>query len=59
VGCDHGGGADMTYTAINLAGKFASFNEQWAPRVVAEMNDYQFKIVKWEGDFILACSQGH
>ena len=48
----------MTYTAINLASKFASFNEQWAPRVVAEMNDYQFKIVKLEGDFILACSQG-
>ena len=26
--------------------------DQWAPRVVAEMNDYQFKVVKLEGDFI-------
>jgi len=42
----------MTYTAINLASKFAMFDEQWAPKVVAEMNDYQFKIVKLEGDFI-------
>jgi mannose-6-phosphate isomerase-like protein (cupin superfamily) len=47
-----GGGDDVTYTAINLANKFATFTEQWQPRVVAEMNDYQFKIVKLEGDFI-------
>jgi mannose-6-phosphate isomerase-like protein (cupin superfamily) len=43
---------DMTYSAINLAGKFARFDERWTPKVVAEMNDYQFKIVKLEGDFI-------
>lgn len=47
-----GGGSEVTYTAINLARKFAMFDEQWAPKVVAEMNDYQFKIVKLEGDFI-------
>src|SRR5271156_2893545 len=47
------GGADgMTYTAINLAARFAKFDEQWAPKVIAEMNDYQFKIVKLQGDFI-------
>lgn len=40
------------YTAINFAAKYALFNEQWAPKVVAQMNDYQFKIVKLEGDFI-------
>jgi len=28
------------------------FAEQWTPKVVAEMNDYQFKIVKIEGDFV-------
>ena len=28
------------------------FDEHWAPRVIAEMNDYQFKIVKIEGDFV-------
>jgi mannose-6-phosphate isomerase-like protein (cupin superfamily) len=42
----------VTYTAVNLARKFAMFDERWAPKVVAEMNDYQFKIVKLEGDFI-------
>jgi len=42
----------MNYKAINLDEKFGLFTEQWQPRVIAEMNDYQFKIVKLEGDFI-------
>lgn len=33
-------------------GKFTLFSEQWSPKVVAELNDYQFKIVRIEGDFI-------
>lgn len=36
---------------IDLAGKIAQINEHWQPRVVAEMNDYQFKVVKVEGEF--------
>jgi mannose-6-phosphate isomerase-like protein (cupin superfamily) len=42
----------MRYEAINLASKFTLFKEQWQPKVVAEMNDYQFKIVRLQGDFI-------
>ncbi|WP_340120017.1 cupin domain-containing protein [Pelagibius sp. 7325] len=42
----------MTYKAINLAQKFGLFSEPWQPKVIAEMNDYQFKIVKLEGDFV-------
>ena len=42
----------MNYQAINFAQKLGLFHEHWKPRVVAEMNDYQFKIVKLEGDFI-------
>src|SRR5579864_9040647 len=42
----------MAYQSINLGKKFALFDEQWQPKVVAEMNDYQFKIVKLQGDFI-------
>ena len=42
----------MSYQAINFARKFALFDEQWQPKVIAEMNDYQFKIVKLEGDFV-------
>jgi mannose-6-phosphate isomerase-like protein (cupin superfamily) len=42
----------MGYEAINLGKKFGLFSEQWQPKVIAEMNDYQFKIAKLEGDFI-------
>jgi mannose-6-phosphate isomerase-like protein (cupin superfamily) len=38
--------------AINLAAKLAQLTEHWSPRVVAEMNDYQFKVVKLQGDFV-------
>ena len=42
----------MKYEALNFDKKFALFDEQWAPKVIAEMNDYQFKLVKIEGDFV-------
>ena len=42
----------MSYIAINLRQKFGLFEEQWQPKVIAEMNDYQFKIVKLQGDFV-------
>ena len=42
----------MQRTPINLAQKFSLFSEEWQPKVIAEMNDYQFKLVKLHGDFI-------
>ena len=42
----------MNRHAINLQQKFSLFSTQWTPKVVAEMNDYQFKVVRLEGDFI-------
>ena len=42
----------MEYRPINFRQKFSLFNEQWTPKVVAEMNDYQFKVVKLKGDFM-------
>jgi mannose-6-phosphate isomerase-like protein (cupin superfamily) len=42
----------MNYQAISLQQKFGLFDEQWQPKVIAEMNEYQFKIVKIEGDFV-------
>ena len=42
----------MEYNPINFRRKFGLFAEQWQPKVVAEMNDYQFKIVKLQGDFV-------
>lgn len=41
-----------SYTAINFTHKYSLFSEQWTPKVVAQMNDYQFKVVKIEGDFV-------
>jgi mannose-6-phosphate isomerase-like protein (cupin superfamily) len=43
------------YRPIRFAEKFERLAEQWQPRVVAEMNDYQFKIVRIEGDFVWHC----
>ncbi|MBB4819284.1 mannose-6-phosphate isomerase-like protein (cupin superfamily) [Pseudomonas alcaligenes] len=40
------------HQSINLLHKVSLFSEQWNPKVVAEMNDYQFKVVRIEGDFI-------
>ncbi len=37
---------------INFAEKMATFDALWSPRVIAEMNDYQFKIAKVEGEFV-------
>lgn len=42
----------MSLKTINLKEKLSLFTEQWSPKVIAEMNDYQFKIVKIEGDFV-------
>ena len=37
---------------INLDEKFEMFNEYWTPKIISELNDYQIKIVKVEGDFV-------
>ncbi len=42
----------MEYKALNFEEKFGMLKKQWSPRVIAEMNDYQFKVVKITGDFI-------
>ena len=42
----------MEYEAINIEEKLAKFSDHWAPRIIAQMNDYHFKLVKLQGDFI-------
>jgi mannose-6-phosphate isomerase-like protein (cupin superfamily) len=37
---------------INLKSKFNKFNDRWSPKIIAEMNDYQFKLVKIKNDFV-------
>ena len=37
---------------INIKAKFNLFKDHWSPKVIAEMNNYQFKLVKIKGEFI-------
>ncbi|MEB0047609.1 MULTISPECIES: cupin domain-containing protein [unclassified Pseudomonas] len=41
-----------SYKSLNLVQKTNLIEQHWSPRVIAEMNDYQFKVVKMLGDFI-------
>ena len=36
---------------INLAEKFALFQEHWSPKIVAELNGQQVKLAKLQGEF--------
>lgn len=42
----------MLPNKINLKEKFSKFTKHWSPRVIAEMNDYQFKVAKIKGEFV-------
>jgi mannose-6-phosphate isomerase-like protein (cupin superfamily) len=38
--------------AINLDERFSKFSEQWSPKVVARVNDYEIKLVRLQGEFV-------
>jgi len=42
----------MDRRPINFAEKFSKFSDHWAPRIIAQMNDYHFKLVKIQGEFV-------
>ena len=42
----------MLSEKINLKEKLSKFTKHWSPRIIAEMNNYQFKIAKIKGEFI-------
>ena len=42
----------MPASAINLLEKFQLFDQLWSPRVVAELNDYQVKLARIDGEFV-------
>ncbi|BAN48066.1 cupin domain-containing protein [Metapseudomonas resinovorans] len=44
--------SQLNQQPINLLQKLSLVTEQWSPKVVAEMNDYQFKVVRIQGDFV-------
>jgi len=37
---------------VNIAEKFATFDTHWDPKVVGEIDDYEVKLVKLQGDFV-------
>ena len=39
-------------SVINFKDKLNKFSDHWSPKVIAEMNNYQFKLVKIKGDFV-------
>ena len=43
---------EMSKHVINFIDKFSRFDGLWSLRVIAEMNDYQFKLVKVQGEFV-------
>jgi len=45
------GNSRLNYQAINFKEKLKKFSEYWSPRVIAELNEYQFKLVKLIGEF--------
>jgi mannose-6-phosphate isomerase-like protein (cupin superfamily) len=42
----------MDFKSINLKEKLSKFTDHWAPKIIAQMNDYHFKLVKFQGDFV-------
>ncbi len=37
---------------VNLAAKLATFSTHWDPKIVADLNGQQVKLVKFEGEFV-------
>ena len=42
----------MDRRPINVFEKFSKFSDQWAPKIIAQMNDYHFKLAKVQGEFV-------
>ena len=42
----------MKYTPINFSKKFKLFSDYWAPKIIAQLNNYHFKLVKFQGEFV-------
>jgi len=42
----------MDHKTINIHEKFSLFTEHWSPKIIAQMNDYHFKIAKIQGEFV-------
>ncbi len=41
----------MDSSGVNVAAMLGRFTEHWAPKKIAELNDYDIKVVKLQGEF--------
>lgn len=41
----------MENQVINFGDKFDKFTDQWSPKIIAQLNDYHFKLARIEGEF--------
>ena len=39
-------------SVVNLTEKFGLIKDQWDPKIIAQVNDYQLKIAKIQGEFV-------
>lgn len=42
----------MRINVVNISEKFSLIKEQWDPKIIAQLNDYHFKIAKIQGEFL-------
>lgn len=42
----------MSIDTVDFKEKLALFDEFWAPRIVAQLNDYHLKLAKIQGEFV-------
>jgi mannose-6-phosphate isomerase-like protein (cupin superfamily) len=42
----------MEYKSINIQEKLSKFSDHWSPKIIAQLNDYHFKLVKLRGEFV-------
>lgn len=42
----------MNYQPINFQEKMTKFSGHWSPKIIAQMNDYHFKVARVQGEFV-------
>lgn len=42
----------MAHNPVDIAEKLSLFSAHWSPKVVAQLNDYEIKLVKVQGEFV-------
>ena len=42
----------MMIDVVNLTKKFSLIQDQWDPKIIAQVNEYQLKIAKIQGEFV-------